>query len=79
MFVKNRGELIEKLDKNGYNFREIWYDVPVSPIRYYKKLNFPENECPVATEVSAEIINLPTYYGKTKLHGALQIIKEYEK
>lgn len=79
LFVKNRGELIEKLDKNGYNFREIWYDVPVSPIRYYKKLNFPEKECPVATEVSNEIINLPTYYKKEKLHKALQIIKEYEK
>ncbi len=79
LFVKNRAELIEKLDRNGYNFREIWYDVPVSPIRYYQKINFPENECPVAVKVSAEIINLPTYYGKNTLHNALQIIKEYEK
>lgn len=79
LFVNKRGELIDKLDQNGFNFREIWYDVPVSPIRYYKKLNFPENECPVATKVSSEIINLPTYYKKEKLHRALQIIKEYEK
>ncbi len=79
LYVNNRNELLDKLEKNGYNFREIWYDVPVSPIRYYKKLNFPENECPVATKVSAEIINIPTYYEKNKLSGALQIIKEYEK
>ncbi len=79
LFVRNRGELIEKLDQSGYNFREIWYDVPVSPIRYYKKINFPERECPNAVAVSSEIINLPTYYEKSKLHGALQIIKGYEK
>lgn len=79
LFVRDRGELIEKLDRNGYNFREIWYDVPVSPVRYYKKVNFPEEECPAAVKTAKEIINLPTYYEKGELHGAFQIIKEYEK
>lgn len=77
--VKNRQKLIEKLDKSGYNFREIWYDVPVSPVRYYKNLNFPEKECPVATKVASEIINIPTYYPEIQLEKAFKIIEEYEK
>ncbi len=77
--VKNRQKLVEKLDKNGYNFREIWYDVPVSPVRYCKEIDFPEKECPVATKVASEIINLPTYYSPDKLERALKIIEEYEK
>ncbi|MBR5620895.1 DegT/DnrJ/EryC1/StrS aminotransferase family protein [Candidatus Saccharibacteria bacterium] len=77
--VKNRKKLVERLDQNGYNFREIWYDVPVSPVRYYKEIGFPEKECPVATRVASEIINLPTYYPPDKLEGALKIIEEYER
>lgn len=77
-FVKDRQEVIEKLDENGFNFREIWYDVPVSPVRYYKQLNFPEQDCPVATAVSKKIINLPTYYPDALLKPALKIIEEEE-
>ena len=79
LFVKNRAQLIEKLDQNGFNFREIWYDVPISPVRYYKKVHFPEKEFPVATAVSKEIINLPNYYQKSALAPALKIIKENQK
>lgn len=77
--VKNRKACINKLDQNGYNFREIWYDVPVSPVRYYKKLNFPEKECPVSTKVASEIVNIPTYYPEYQLEKAFKIIEEYEK
>lgn len=79
LLVKNRTELIEKLAKKGYNFREIWYDVPVSPVRYYDKLNFPEKENPVSTRVASEIINLPTYYGEDALEPAMKIIERYKK
>ena len=77
-FVKNRKKVIEELDKNGYNFREVWYDVPVSPIRYYKSVNFPEKECPVSTKVAAKIVNLPNYYPSYKLNQAIKIIERYE-
>ncbi len=77
-FVKNRTKLINLLDQNGYNFREVWYDVPVSPIRYYRQVHFPEAECPVATAVAAKIINLPTYYPADKLARAFSIIERYE-
>ena len=76
--VKNRQQVINKLLKSGYNFREIWYDVPVSPVRYYRKVHFPEKECPVSTSVSAKIINLPTYYSPDKLRQAFSIIERYE-
>lgn len=79
MMVKKRGELIEKLAKQGYNFREIWYDVPISPVRYYDRMHFPEKEFPVATKVAKEIINLPTYYGEEKLKPAMKVIEEYKK
>lgn len=77
--VNNREELLEKLKKNGYNFDEIWYDVPVSPARYYKNSGFDEKSCPIATEVAKEIINLPSWVEKSKLKQAEKIIKEYEK
>ena len=77
--VKDRAKLVKKLDQAGYNFKEIWYDVPVSPVRYYKSLNFPEKECPVSTKVASEIINIPTYYTDDELKGAIKIIEEYEK
>lgn len=77
-FVKNRPAVIEKLDENGFNFREIWYDVPISPVRYYKKLHFKEQDCPVATAVAKKIVNLPTYYPDYLLKPALKIIEEAE-
>lgn len=77
MFVKERDELLKRLKKKGYFFDAFWYEKPVSPIRYYKKVNFDEAACPVATEVAAKIINLPTHYEKAKLQPAIKIIKEY--
>ncbi|MBR3254400.1 DegT/DnrJ/EryC1/StrS family aminotransferase [Candidatus Saccharibacteria bacterium] len=75
--VNNREEVLSKLRKAGYFFDGFWYERPVSPERYYKKVNFPEEDCPVATEVSKRIINLPTYYNKKELAKAREIIKEY--
>ena len=77
--VRDRATVIDELLSHGYNFKEIWYDVPVSPVRYYASLHFPEKECPIATSVSREIINIPTYYDKSELKPALDIIKKYEK
>ncbi|MBQ6393990.1 aminotransferase class I/II-fold pyridoxal phosphate-dependent enzyme [Candidatus Saccharibacteria bacterium] len=77
-FVEDRDELLKRLRKLGYVFDEIWYDVPVSPSRYYKKMNFDEEACPVATEVADEIINLPTGVKKSDLTTAYKIIKEYK-
>lgn len=75
--VKNRDEVLKKLKKRGYFFDALWYEKPVSPIRYYNKVHFDEAACPVATEVAAAIINLPTHYNKAALEPAVKIIKEY--
>lgn len=76
--VSDRAKVLDKLEKNGYNFREVWYDVPVSPVRYYKQVNFDESACPVSTDVSAHIVNLPTYYHTSDLNQAIKIIEEDE-
>ena len=75
--VRNRAEILKKLQEKGYYFGGFWYEKPISPERYYKKVHFPENECPVATEVAAKIINFPTYYSKKDLEPAHKIIAEY--
>ncbi len=75
--VNHRDEVLEKLRKAGYYFDGFWYEKPVSPVRYYKKVNFPEESCPVATEVAEKIINIPTHYKKEELLDAKKIIKEY--
>ena len=75
--VRDRGEVLKKLQEKGYYFGGFWYEKPVSPERYYKKVHFPEDKCPVATEVAAKIINFPTYYSKKDLEPAHKIIARY--
>ena len=75
--VREREEVLARLKQAGYYFDGFWYEKPVSPKRYYKKVHFPEAECPVATEVAEQIINLPTYYSKKDLAPARKIIEEY--
>ncbi len=75
--VNNRAELLEKLKKAGYYFEGFWYERPVSPERYYKKVHFPEEFCPTAVEVSEKIINFPKHYSKQNLKKAYEILKDY--
>ena len=77
--VDNRDEALKELRKNGYYFDGLWYEKPVSPKRYYKKVRFPEEECPTATEVAKKIINLPMYYDKQSLVAAEKIIDKYRE
>ena len=77
--VHNRDEVLKKLQKNGYYFGGFWYEKPVSPKRYYKKVHFPEEKCPVAVEVAEKIINFPTFYSKKDLKKAYEIVTEYRE
>lgn len=76
--VKDREKVLNELEEKGYIFQEIWYETPVSPARYYKKVHFDEAECPNSTEISAHIVNLPDYYSKDELKDAVKIIKEHQ-
>lgn len=75
--VNDREELLEELARAGYYFNGFWYEKPVSPARYYKKVHFDEKACPVATEVAQKIINLPHYYSAQDLSVAKKIIGRY--
>ena len=75
--INNRDEVLKKLKKNGYYLDGFWYEKPVSPERYYKKVHFPEKDCPTSVEVAEKIVNLPTFYSKEELAPARKIIKEY--
>lgn len=77
--VKDRSHTLSMLRDKGYYFDGLWYEKPVSPERYYKKVRFPENSCPVAVEVASKIINLPTYYSKKDLASAEEVIKKYRE
>lgn len=76
--VHNRAEALRELQRNGYYFNSFWYERPVSPKRYYGEVDFPEEECPVATEVASEIVNFPNYYNAEQLRPAREIIETYE-
>ena len=75
--VDDRDSVLEELEKQGYFFRDIWYDTPVAPERYFHKADFHPDACPVAAEVATEIVNLPTWYPKSSLIGAKRIIKAH--
>lgn len=77
--VDNREEVLAKLKAAGYFFDGFWYERPVSPERYYKKVHFDEEKCPVATEVAKRIVNLPNYYSKKELAEAIKIIGQYKE
>ena len=77
--VRDREKVLKKLQKAGYYFGGFWYEKPVSPERYYKKVHFPENECPVAVKTAEKIINFPTFYSKKDLKKAYKIIAEYRE
>lgn len=76
-FVDYRDELLAELEKAGYVFDDIWYSCPVSPVRYYRRVNFPESECPVAVWAAEHLINVPTWYPKRELKPALRLIERY--
>ena len=73
--VNNRDDVLKELMCAGYYFSGFWYERPVSPERYYKKVHFPEDECPNAVYVSEHIINLPSHYDSGSLAEAKKIIK----
>ena len=75
--VKNREGVLKKLREAGYYFDGFWYEKPVSPARYYEKVGFSEESCPVAVEVASKIINVPTFYTEEQLAPALKIINKY--
>ncbi len=75
--VDNRANVLQELRTAGYFFDGFWYECPISPKRYYKKVRFDEAACPVATEVSKQIVNLPTYYSKKDLAAARAIIERH--
>ena len=76
--VRDREEVLRKLREAGYFFDGFWYEKPISPNRYYKKVRFPEKDCPNAVKVADSIINLPNYYTKAQLDKAIKIIEEYK-
>jgi len=75
--VENRDEVLRKLEEKGFVMSDTWYDCPIAPERYFKKVDFTPKECPVATEISKHIVNLPTFYPRTSLQPARKIIAEY--
>ncbi len=76
-FVDDREYLLKELERGGFVFDDIWYSCPVSPIRYYRRVNFPEEECPMAIWAAEHLINLPTWYSKKDLKPARKLIERY--
>lgn len=77
-FVKDRAHVLQELKSRGYDLCEIWYDTPVSPVRYAFEADFPADRCPATVKVSEHIVNLPTWYPPEKLVPARELIKSYE-
>ena len=75
--VDDRASVLKELKKAGYYFDGFWYEKPVSPERYYKKVHFDERACPIAAEVCQQIVNLPGYYSDKDLSKAREIIMKH--
>jgi len=77
LLVRDRDQLIKLLMKQGYYFDDTWYDVPVSPKRYYHKINFPEAKCPNATLTASEMLNIPLNVAPHRLETAVKVIEDW--
>ncbi len=75
--VDDRDKVLRELRRAGYYFDGFWYEKPVSPERYYKKVHFPEEKCPEAVFISQHIVNFPRYYTKKELEGARKIVEQH--
>ncbi|MBQ6130231.1 DegT/DnrJ/EryC1/StrS aminotransferase family protein [Candidatus Saccharibacteria bacterium] len=60
--VDDRDTCLKELRNHGARLEESWYEVPVSPVRYYPSVHFPETSCPNAVFFASHVINLPTWY-----------------
>ena len=45
-------------------------DVPVSPARCSREVDFPTNECPNTVQIAKTIINFPTWYNQERLSAS---------
>lgn len=75
--VDDRDKVLRELRGAGYYFDGFWYEKPVSPERYYKKVHFPEKNCPEAVFVAEHIVNFPKYYTKKELEQARKIVEQH--
>ncbi len=76
--VKQRSKLLTECAEHGFYLNEIWYDTPVSPVRYAKEANFPSKDCPHTVAVAKTIINLPSWYSEEQLALVRELIRPYE-
>lgn len=77
-FVDDRDKVLSKLAWRGFIMYDTWYDVPISPERYYKKVGLDEGTCPNAVYAAEHIVNLPNHYAFTELRDARNIIEKYQ-
>lgn len=75
--VDHREQVLTELEHAGYIFNDTWYDCPVAPERYFSQSHFSAAECPVATAVAAQLINLPRHYPAADLAPARKIIQRH--
>lgn len=60
VLVSNRPALLAWLKNKHYHLADIWYDAPIGPRKYLQKTNYT-HQCPIAEQITAQIINLPTH------------------
>ena len=60
VLMDDRESLIFDFQRNGIYISDIWYDVPVSPKKYWDRFE-KENRAPNACVVAAHMINFPTH------------------
>ncbi|MEO8691839.1 MAG: aminotransferase class I/II-fold pyridoxal phosphate-dependent enzyme [Candidatus Saccharimonas sp.] len=74
--VGQRDKLVERLMAHGVQANDIWYDAPIAPRRFMKKVNYPAGDCPVAVRVASQLINLPTHQriGELEVKKIVKII-----
>lgn len=77
--VKNREHCLKVLEDHGFVMNDLWYECPVSPERYFKRIHLDPKTCPTAFRITQEIINLPTHYPKEALAPARAIINKERK
>jgi dTDP-4-amino-4,6-dideoxygalactose transaminase len=79
LLVKNRKLVLKALAARGYYFDAIWWDIAVSPERYFARVGFDATKTPVAFAVGEQMINIPTNLNAREKQEVISIIREVSR
>lgn len=79
--VKNREEVLASLKRADIFIEDVWYDSPLSPLRYQKRSLIKTEDLPKSVKITSAVVNFPTHRNvkDSDIKIAARVINEVTK